>query len=103
MKEQNNLDNFILQGKITLEKTKKDYSYHGNELLPLGSVVRIINDDNQYMIIGHNYKKENIIYSYISCSYPNGIKENCKCFQKEDIIKIDYIGMAIKDENNHNN
>ena len=96
MKEQSNLDNFILKGKINLEKAKEDYSNHGKELLPLGSVVKIKNDDNQYMIIGHNYNKEDTIYSYIACSYLNGIKEKCICFQKENIDKIDFIGMASK-------
>ena len=101
MQEQNNLDNFMLQGNINLQKAQVDYSYHENDILPIGSVVELENNPHRYMIIGHNYNSNNTNYLYIGCKYPDKIKDKCLCFQKENISAIVFIGMTSKEEYNY--
>ncbi len=66
---------------------KRDYA------LPLGSVVKLKNDES-YMIMGYNVieKETNKTYDYIGCDSNYGISYKVKLINEEDIKKIDFYG-----------
>ena len=73
-------------------------------LLPLGSVVRL-SDDNSYMIIGRvvatEAEGEEKLFDYVACSFPDGIQgEDNYFFDNEDIKGIDFVGYQDSEELN---
>ena len=62
-----------------------------NKLLPIGSVIRVINDYEKYIIIGHLKNSE---YDYVCVLYPYGYIDikDCYYFKKEDIDLIFLLG-----------
>ena len=74
-----------------------------NNLLPIGSVVKIYNNDRKYIILGTFCKIDNKDFTYYCCLYPYGlINENYKVNNKvgkydiyinqDDIEKIFFLG-----------
>lgn len=65
--------------------------------LPIGSIVKLKNDNKLYMILGYyslEYHNGINIYDYVACSYPEGllIKNNMISFNHEDISTTIFIG-----------
>ena len=44
-----------------------------NNLLPLGTIIKIYNNDNLYIILGTFCKIDNKVYTYYCCKYPYGL------------------------------
>lgn len=42
-------------------------------LLPIGSVIKLYNNDNKYIILGTFCKIENKMFTYYCCLYPYGL------------------------------
>ena len=49
-----------------------------NKLLPLGSVVKLKDDNHKYMIIGFMVQTKEQAYDYLCCIYPLGVIESDK-------------------------
>lgn len=64
-----------------------------NELLPIGSIIRVSNED---LMICSYFDKTKIInnekYDYICCKYPIGIGKEMALVKKDNIEKIIFIG-----------
>jgi len=43
-----------------------------NKLLPLGTVVRVKDKKERYLIVGRHVKKNNLKYDYVCLVYPYG-------------------------------
>lgn len=66
-----------------------------NKYLPIGSVIKLANSQNLYMIIGFNSLNTNgELKDYIGCCYPNGINENENLFlfNHDEIERINHVG-----------
>lgn len=67
-----------------------------NKILPIGSIIKMHDNDLYFMIYGYvdkNKKIENDIYDYICCIYPTGIDgKNSILVKKEKIEKVIFIG-----------
>lgn len=74
-----------------------------NNLLPIGTVVKVYNNDNKYIILGTFCKFQNKTFTYYCCMYPYGlIIDNGKINQKikkydifidqKDIEKVFFLG-----------
>lgn len=68
-----------------------------NKILPIGSVIRLINGERKLMIIGraplYIYKDTEYYVDYCGCLYPDGqFTENMFFFNHEDIEKIYHTG-----------
>lgn len=72
--------------ELKIEATKK-YS-------PIGSVVRIQNNNKKYMIIGFNCNYNSEVKDYLACEYPTGIADGIPLigFNHEDILAFYSIG-----------
>ena len=47
-----------------------------NQFLPIGTVVKLINDNNKIVIIGYLMKnKQGYTYDYCGCRYPIGVTD----------------------------
>lgn len=42
-------------------------------LLPIGTVIKVHNNDNRYIIMGTFCKNENEMFTYYCCMYPYGL------------------------------
>lgn len=66
------------------------------QLLPLGSVVRLNDSENEIMIYGRIQKSKTTgkVYDYVGCIYPYGITGNDESllFEHSDINEIYYVG-----------
>lgn len=65
--------------------------------LPIGSVVRLKNNDKMIMITGYysvEYARDLEIYDYSGCAYPEGvmIKSSCCSFNQSDIKEVLFEG-----------
>ncbi len=72
-----------------------------NELptLPVGTVLKLKNDEFQFMIMGFNYEDEDKIYDYVGVIAPIGIEpilkgvdKNVFFFNQEDIQEVYSLG-----------
>ncbi|MBQ9072548.1 MAG: DUF4176 domain-containing protein [Bacilli bacterium] len=65
-------------------------------ILPIGTIIKLIESDSKVMITGYLMKNKNTgyIYDYCGCEYPIGVKnkESNLYFDKRDISKIIKIG-----------
>ena len=68
---------------------KRDYA------LPLGSVVKLKNDES-YMIMGYNVieKETNKTYDYIGCDSNYGMTIKTNMFNEEDIKSVEFHGFT---------
>lgn len=62
--------------------------------LPVGSIIRIKNKKQKYLIIGKNIKNKDIIYDYMCEEYPYGILlgRNSFYYQDEDVKSLCFLG-----------
>ena len=65
--------------------------------LPIGSVVKLKNNDKMIMITGYysvEYARDLEIYDYSGCAYPEGvmIKSSCCSFNQSDIKEVLFEG-----------
>lgn len=65
--------------------------------LPIGSVIRLKNNDKMIMITGYysvEYARDLEIYDYSGCAYPEGvmIKSSCCSFNQSDIKEVLFEG-----------
>ena len=76
-----------------------------NKYLPLGSVVKLKNDNHKYMIIGFMIKTNEQIYDYLCCLYPIGVIESNKSllFNHDQIERILSVGFLDDTGINFNN
>ncbi len=66
-----------------------------NSVLPIGTVVKIKDKKEKYVIIGKNIKKDDKQYDYNCVIFPYGFQtdRNCTyCFNDEDVEGIEYLG-----------
>ncbi|MBR2827866.1 MAG: DUF4176 domain-containing protein [Bacilli bacterium] len=66
-----------------------------NKLLPVGTLIKVNNKSEKYLIIGKRITKlENDIYDYMCVPYPYGYVENVEClfFNDEDVVSYIYLG-----------
>lgn len=65
-----------------------------NENLPLGSVIKIENRKEKYIILGKNIKHENKSYDYMCGIYPYGLVlgERLHYFQDEQVKSLCSLG-----------
>ena len=65
-----------------------------NNKLPIGSVIKIKNDSNRYIIIGKNVTKENTKYDYYCAKYPYGFVPGQELFyiQDEEVDLLCFLG-----------
>lgn len=113
--EDNNEERFIASSKeyeFNIEGSAKNVSERiqrrNNEELskamekymPIGSVVKIKNSFNNYMLIGFNCEKGNERYDYLACEYPFGLDVNHQitAFNHDQIEKIFHIGFVNNQE-----
>ena len=74
-----------------------------DEVLPIGTVVKLEGDNQKYMIISHNYVMEetqNMVWPYAACIYPGG-NMNAKAaivFKNEDIDQVLFKGLEDLEE-----
>lgn len=71
-----------------------------NQFLPIGTVVRLVNDNNKVVIIGYLMKnKQGYTYDYCGCKYPEGVTDNYHnyYFNKSDIIEVKKLGLVDKE------
>ena len=75
----------------------------GTTLLPIGTIVKIHNNDSKYVILGSLCKHDNKRYTYYCCKYPAGliidggqINEKIKDYElyinSEEIERIVFLG-----------
>jgi hypothetical protein len=68
-----------------------------NELLPIGSVVTVNNEDLMICsYMGKDSKIKDKHYDYACCLYPDGISEQAALINKEQIQRIKFIGFKNK-------
>ena len=74
-----------------------------NEVLPVGTVLKIKDNNIQLMIIGYDYKYEDRLYDYVSVIHPIGIEalltkinKNIIFFNQEDIEEVYSLGYLDK-------
>ena len=65
--------------------------------LPIGSIVKLKNNDNEIMIVGYysvEYNDMVEIYDYLGCLYPEGLllKNDFISFNHEDIVNCLFKG-----------
>ena len=67
-----------------------------NKILPIGSIIKMHDNDLYFMIYGYvdkNKKIENDTYDYFCCIYPTGINgKEAILVKKEKIEKVIFIG-----------
>lgn len=67
-----------------------------NQILPIGSIIKMKNSDLNFMIYGYvdkNKKVEDNYYDYFCCIYPTGINgKDAILIQKDKIEKVIFIG-----------
>lgn len=73
-----------------------------NEILPLGSVVRVKDVDEKVLIVGLYsvvYDKDIIVYDYQAVSYPKGLtlSDRIYSFNTDDVIEIVHRGYESED------
>lgn len=71
-----------------------------NQFLPIGTVVKLINDNNKIVIIGYLMKnKQGYTYDYCGCIYPIGVtdKRYNYYFNKSDIVEVKKLGLVDKE------
>lgn len=73
-----------------------------NKYLPIGSVVKLKNNDKFLMITGYyslEYNNSVKIYDYVGCSYPEGflIRNNSYSFNHSDILQVVFAGFVNDD------
>ncbi len=75
-------------------------------MLPIGSVIVLVDGEQPIMITGRkpiveNIYKEQVYLDYIGCSYPTGVLDNQVYFLNEDNIeKVLFHGYAGEEEGN---
>ena len=73
-----------------------------DELLPIGSVVRLKNGSKRIMICGRLQERveDGIVFDYCACFYPEGIldPEQLFLFNHKDIDDISYHGLDDQEE-----
>ncbi|WP_238343628.1 DUF4176 domain-containing protein [Gracilibacillus saliphilus] len=96
----------ICTTKEILPKPMAAYEYGGDEMLPIGSVIVLIDGEQPIMITGRkpiveNIHKEEVYLDYIGCSYPTGVLDNQVYFFNEDnISKVLFYGYVGAEESN---
>lgn len=69
-----------------------------NELLPIGTVVKLKDGEKSLMIYGvfQNHTESNTQYDYVACLYPEGniSHEFTYLFNHEQIDEIEYLGFV---------
>lgn len=69
-----------------------------NKYLPVGSVVKLVENAPKVMISGFNAKsnKSGIVYDYFGILYPNGYKEDDDfiLFNHSQIIELCFVGAS---------
>lgn len=72
------------------------------DLLPVGSIVRLIGGERRLMVCGRVICKANEenIYDYVGCLYPQGVvsSSNLYFFNRDAIEDIYFIGFQDKEE-----
>lgn len=70
-----------------------------NEVLPIGSVIKMKNHELRLLIVGHEYKEKETVYDYVCTSQSKGItyrynesNNNIVLVNEEDIEEVDFIG-----------
>ncbi len=68
-----------------------------SKYLPIGSIVKLKNNDKKIMIIGYyslEYNNSVKIYDYVGCSYPEGmlVRNNSYSFNHGDIASVVFTG-----------
>lgn len=73
-----------------------------NKLLPLGSVVRLVNGNKRIMICGRLQERleDRVVFDYCACYYPEGIlnPEELFLFNHDKIEEISFQGFADEEE-----
>lgn len=82
------------------QRKKEELSQAMQKYMPIGSVVKIKDSFQYYMIIGFNYKSNDGKFDYLACQYPYGvdIEHSTTSFNHEDIEKIFHIGFVNNQE-----
>ena len=83
--------------KINLLIKNKEGEKMEEKYLPIGSIVKLKNNDNEIMIIGYysvEYNDMVEIYDYLGCLYPEGLllKNDFISFNHEDIVNCLFKG-----------
>lgn len=62
--------------------------------LPVGSVIRVRNLTEKYIIIGKDIIENDITYDYMCCNYPYGLipEKDCCFFQDKDVESLCFLG-----------
>ena len=62
--------------------------------LPVGSIIKIRNKKDRYIIIGKNVEEKDIVYDYMCSNYPYGLllERNCYYFQDADVESLCFLG-----------
>lgn len=71
------------------------------KLLPIGSVVQLLNKKEKIMICGRQQVdlEENVEYDYLGCVYPKGIdNEDVLLFDADNILMVYFLGYQDLDE-----
>ena len=71
------------------------------KLLPIGSVVQLLNKKEKIMICGRQQVdlEENVEYDYRGCVYPKGIdNEDVLLFDADNILMVYFLGYQDLDE-----
>lgn len=71
-----------------------------NQLLPLGSIVKVKKSENIYMIMGYGFKNEadGKYYDYAASIFPIGLDvKEIDMFNKEDVQTMLFIGYQTKE------
>jgi hypothetical protein len=65
-----------------------------NEILPLGTIIKIFDKEEKYIIIGKFIKKDDKIYDYKCAVYPQGISFEAEIIDinNKDIEEIFFLG-----------
>ena len=65
-----------------------------NSKLPIGSVIKIKNNETKFIIIGKKVEKENTIYDYYCVKYPYGFIPGQEIYyiQDEAVETVCFIG-----------
>lgn len=71
------------------------------KLLPIGSVVQLVNKKEKIMICGRQQidLEEQVEYDYLGCVYPKGIdNEDVLLFDADNILMVYFLGYQDLDE-----
>lgn len=70
-----------------------------DEMLPIGTVLKVKDSELQFMIAGYNRLRENVYYDYVAVIHPTGLEaiipgvdKNIFYFNKEDIEEVYSLG-----------